>query len=48
MEKQLTVPEGVSVEINNKTVKVSGEKGSIERTFKHFFEIIDVEIKVGR
>lgn len=39
MEKELEVPEGVNVEIDGKTVKVSGEKGQVERTFKHFHDI---------
>ena len=39
MEKQLTIPEGVGVEIDGKTVKISGEKGNLERTFKHFYDI---------
>jgi large subunit ribosomal protein L6 len=39
MEKQLTVPDGVDVEIDGKAVKVSGEKGTLERKFKHFHDI---------
>jgi large subunit ribosomal protein L6 len=39
MENEFTVPENVTIEIDNKTVKVSGPKGSLEREFKHFFDI---------
>jgi len=39
MEKELEIPEGVSVEVNGKTVKVSGTKGQLERTFKYFYDI---------
>lgn len=37
--KEVLVPENVNIEIENKKVKVSGEKGSLEREFKTFFEI---------
>lgn len=39
MEKELEIPEGVTLEANGKTVKASGEKGSLERTFKYFHDI---------
>ena len=39
MEKDVLIPEGVNVEIDAKTVKVSGEKGNLERTFKYFHDI---------
>ncbi|HDJ96561.1 MAG TPA: 50S ribosomal protein L6 [Candidatus Aenigmarchaeota archaeon] len=39
VEKSIEVPEGVSVEVDGKRVKVSGEKGSLERTFKYVFDI---------
>ena len=39
MEKELQIPEGVNVEVDGKTIKVSGEKGNIERTFKYFHDI---------
>ena len=39
MEKELIIPEGVKVEVDNKHVKVSGEKGELERKFKYFFDI---------
>jgi len=39
MEKELVIPENVTVEMNNKNVKVSGPKGELEKEFKHFFDI---------
>jgi len=42
MEKELTIPENVKVEIQNKHVKVSGPKGEIEKEFKYF---VDVKIE---
>jgi large subunit ribosomal protein L6 len=39
MEKELEIPEGVNVEVDGKTVKVSGEKGQLERAFKYFHDI---------
>ena len=39
MEKELEIPEGVNVEINEKLVKISGEKGQLERTFKYSYNI---------
>jgi len=40
--EEIKIPENVMVEISNKRVKVTGEKGTLERTFKYFF---DIEIK---
>ena len=40
MEKELILPDGVTVEIDNKTVKVSGEKGSLQKEFKYFHDIV--------
>lgn len=34
IEKFVTIPEGVTVEIDGSTVKVTGPKGSVEETFK--------------
>lgn len=39
MEKELTIPENVNVEIQNKCVKVSGQRGEIKKEFKYFFDI---------
>jgi large subunit ribosomal protein L6 len=39
MEKSLAIPENINVTIDNKTVKVSGQKGELEKTFKYFFDI---------
>jgi len=39
MEKELEIPEGVTIEVSGKTIKVSGEKGQLERTFKYFYNI---------
>ena len=39
MEKIINIPEDVDVQIHEKTVKVIGKNGEIERTFKHFFDI---------
>lgn len=36
--RELSIPEGVSVEINGKKVKVSGEKGELKRVFKLAYE----------
>ena len=41
-KREVEIPEGVSIEVEGKRVRVSGERGSIERTFKYFY---DVEIK---
>jgi large subunit ribosomal protein L6 len=39
MEKELTIPENVKVEVQNKHVKVSGPKGELTREFKYFFDV---------
>ena len=39
MEKELIIPENVTIEIDNKTVKVSGLKGSLQKQFKYFYDI---------
>ena len=39
MEKELILPDDVKIEIDNKHVKISGLNGSLEREFKHFFDI---------
>lgn len=44
----ITIPEGVTVEINGQTVKITGPKGSLSRTFPRnvAFEVKDKEILV--
>ena len=39
MEKELEIPEGITLEADKKTIKVSGEKGQLERSFKYFHDI---------
>jgi len=39
VEKFIDIPEGVTVEVDGKTVRVSGEKGTLERTFKYVWDI---------
>jgi len=39
MEKELQIPEGVNLDVDKKTIKVSGEKGILERKFKYFYDI---------
>jgi len=39
MEQELIIPENVTVEIDNKTVKVTGPKGTIQKQFKYFYDI---------
>ena len=39
MEKEFIIPEKVTVDIDDKTVKVTGPKGSLEKKFKYFFDI---------
>jgi large subunit ribosomal protein L6 len=39
MEKELTIPENVKIEVQNKYVKVSGPKGENEKEFKFFFDV---------
>ena len=40
MEKELILPENVTVEIDNKTVKITGPKGSLQKQFKYFHDIV--------
>lgn len=37
--QEINIPEGVTIEIEGKKVKVKGEKGELEREFKTFFDI---------
>lgn len=50
-EKEIELPEGVNVEVAGSTVKVSGPKGQLERTFKGVYEIkievFDKKVKVS-
>ena len=39
MEQELIIPENVTVEIDNKTVKVTGPKGTVQKQFKYFYDI---------
>jgi len=39
MEKELAIPENVTVEIQNKHVKITGPKGTLSRQFKYFFDV---------
>lgn len=39
MEKEIIIPENVAAEVQEKSVKISGEKGQSERKFKYFFDI---------
>jgi large subunit ribosomal protein L6 len=39
MEQELTIPSNVTVEVQNKHVKVSGPKGELKRQFKYFFDV---------
>jgi len=39
MEKELIIPDNVKVEIQNKHVKVSGQKGENGKEFKFFFDV---------
>jgi len=39
MEKELIIPENVTIDIDNKTVKVTGPKGILEKRFKYFHDI---------
>ena len=39
MENELVIPENVTIEIDNKQVKVSGPKGELKRVFKYFHDI---------
>lgn len=39
MERELEIPESAKVEVKGKTIKVSGNKGEIEREFKYFLDI---------
>jgi large subunit ribosomal protein L6 len=39
MEKEFLIPDNVTVEIDNKHVKMSGPNGQLEKTFKYFYDI---------
>ena len=45
MEKEIIIPEGVTVEVDKEHAKVSGPKGDLRKEFKHFF---DIKIKKER
>jgi len=50
-EREIEIPEGISVEVEGAKVKVSGAKGSVERSFKGLFGIklekSDKKIKIS-
>jgi len=39
MEKILNIPEDVNVTLDKKTIKLTGEKGELEKEFKYFHDI---------
>lgn len=39
MDKEIIIPENITAEVQGKTVKIKGEKGELEKTFKYFFDI---------
>jgi len=39
MEKELIIPDNVTVDIDNKTVKVTGPKGTLQKQFKYFYDV---------
>ena len=39
MKNELIIPDNVTVEIDNKQVKVTGPKGGLKREFKYFYDI---------
>jgi len=39
MEKELMIPESVTMEIKDKHVKITGPKGELKKEFKYFFDI---------
>jgi len=39
MEKEIIIPENITAEVDGKIVKIAGEKGQLEKTFKYFFDI---------
>ncbi len=39
MEKEIIIPENVTAEVQDKIVKIKGERGELEKTFKYFFDI---------
>lgn len=38
-EKEIEIPEGVNAEVSESSVKISGEKGQLQREFKGIFDI---------
>lgn len=39
IEKEIIIPENVTIDVKEKYVKVSGQKGELEKKFKYFFDI---------
>lgn len=45
IKKEITIPNGVEVTLDNDTITVKGEKGTLSRTFSH--PKIDINVKDG-
>ncbi|MEA3458113.1 MAG: 50S ribosomal protein L6 [Candidatus Thermoplasmatota archaeon] len=45
IKEEITIPNGVEVTLDNDTITVKGEKGSLSRTFSH--PKIDIKVKDG-
>lgn len=39
MEKELVIPNNITVDLINKTVKVAGPKGTLQKQYKYFYDI---------
>jgi large subunit ribosomal protein L6 len=39
MEKELIIPDKVTVDVDNKTVKVTGPRGNLQKQFKYFHDV---------
>jgi large subunit ribosomal protein L6 len=39
MEKELIMPDNITVDVDNKTVKVTGPIGTLQKQFKYFYDI---------
>jgi large subunit ribosomal protein L6 len=40
MEKELIIPDKVTVDVDKKTVKVTGPNGSLQKQFKYFYDVV--------
>jgi large subunit ribosomal protein L6 len=43
MEKELIIPDKVTVDVDKKTVKVTGPKGTLQKQFKYFYDVIIIK-----